>query len=182
MTKKKAADLSAIEAEYRAGQLSVCEIARRHGTHEKQVRRWAEKYSWSRDLTEEVRQGVKNAVVRAVSEKVSVRGKSDEQVLDSAVKRGTDAVKGHLARAEAIKSVVDKMLAALNVQLDTAKGRKAVARMLLGKSDGFANLVRAACEGADRIQKLERQALSLDDDAKKDDTPVNVHMNYAGRA
>ena len=55
MAKKSHVDWSKIEPLYRAGQLSVNEIARENGLTEGAIRKHAKKNGWTRDLTEQVR-------------------------------------------------------------------------------------------------------------------------------
>lgn len=67
MTKKPARpsiDWEAVEREYRAGQLSVKEIARQHGCTDTGITKRAKKHGWARDLTEKVRQEVKARMAR----------------------------------------------------------------------------------------------------------------------
>jgi hypothetical protein len=57
-------DWDAIEGPYRAGVLSVREIARKHDISEKAIRKHAEEFGWERDLTAKVQQKVRNDLVR----------------------------------------------------------------------------------------------------------------------
>lgn len=62
--RSKAVDWDAIERPYRAGVLSIREIARNHDLSEKAIRKHALEYGWERDLTEKVQQKVRNDLVR----------------------------------------------------------------------------------------------------------------------
>lgn len=61
---RKPIDWERIEQEYRAGQLSVCEIGRQHGLTEGAIRKRAKRDGWQRDLTERVKDEVRARLVR----------------------------------------------------------------------------------------------------------------------
>lgn len=63
MQARKPVDWERVEAEYRAGILSLREIAARHGVSHTLIRRHATHGKWTRDLTPKVRQAVSTAMV-----------------------------------------------------------------------------------------------------------------------
>lgn len=67
-------DWAAIERHYRAGQLSLNEIARQYGVSRPAITKKAEKEGWVRDLQEKIELATKNKVVAAVATK-AVTGK-----------------------------------------------------------------------------------------------------------
>ena len=58
-------DWDAIEREYRAGQLSVRQIARQYEISDKVIRNRAKALGWERDLTDQVTAKVRSDLVRA---------------------------------------------------------------------------------------------------------------------
>jgi hypothetical protein len=65
MSERKSVDWIAIEREYRAGQLSVREIARRSSVTEGAVRKHAKADGWTRALADKVREAVRERLVRS---------------------------------------------------------------------------------------------------------------------
>lgn len=58
-------DWEAIERDYRAGILSIRELASQHGVSDTAIRKHAKKHGWTRDLTAKVQERAKALVVRA---------------------------------------------------------------------------------------------------------------------
>ena len=66
---KREIEWAAIERHYRAGQLSLNEIARQYGVSRPAITKKAEKEGWVRDLQEKIELATKNKVVAAVATK-----------------------------------------------------------------------------------------------------------------
>lgn len=64
MNGKPKIDWEAIEREYRAGQLSIREVARKHGVSDTAIRKEAKAKGWKRDLADKVRKAVREEVFR----------------------------------------------------------------------------------------------------------------------
>jgi anti-sigma-K factor RskA len=62
--RRRAIDWERIEAEYRAGQLSIQEIARQHQVTDRAIRLRAASDGWERALAERMRQKVRECLVR----------------------------------------------------------------------------------------------------------------------
>ncbi len=154
-------DWEAIEREYRAGQLSVREIARSHDVTDAGIRKRAKHEGWSRDLTEKVRQAAKDAVVRnAVRGELSREPADEAETVQTFASRGARAIEGHLARAERLKLLADKLTTELETYM--AGGIPSV-QIFVSKADSPATIIRTLSDTAERIAKLERQALNLDE-------------------
>ena len=78
------ADWEGIEREYRAGQLSNVAIAKEFGITEGAIRKRAKRDKWKKDLTERVKQAVRDELVRdAVREtEIRTREASDPEVVE----------------------------------------------------------------------------------------------------
>ena len=113
---------AAIERHYRAGELSLNEIAKRYGVSRPGIQKRAEREGWVRDLSKKIEQATQNKVVAAVAkqqvagelplatkmaEKAYVDAYSDAAAaVDSQqrgdVKRALDVQRGLLAELEAL--------------------------------------------------------------------------------
>ena len=67
MTRRNDLDWDLIETDYRVAQLSIRQIAEKHGTEASTITRRAKKNGWTRDLTEAVRAATKAKVRNAVA-------------------------------------------------------------------------------------------------------------------
>lgn len=63
MSERKQADWEAIELAFRAGALSVREIAKQHGVSHEAIRKRAKAHGWARDLSAKVRKEVATQLV-----------------------------------------------------------------------------------------------------------------------
>jgi Lhr-like helicase len=83
-TKRKKIDWEAIEREYRAGVLSIREIARQFKCTDGAIRNKAKKYGWQRDLSEKVR---KRAQQKLLRKNVRTSNADDESIIEEASNR-----------------------------------------------------------------------------------------------
>ena len=170
---KPATDWERIEAEYRAGQLSVSEISRQFGPiTEGAIRKRAKRDGWQRDLSEQVRRAARSEAVRAqVRTDLSREPADDAEIVSAAATRGAKAIEGHLARAERIKALADKLTTELERYM---RGEPTSVSIFVAKADSPATIIRTLADTAERVQKIERQALNLDDpEADKGSGKVN---------
>ncbi len=149
-------DWEAIEREYRAGQLSVREIASRYGVNASTISRRAKRYGWERDLSERVRD-------RAHA-KSMLGGESgdDEAVVEAAADRGAQVLDTQRQDIREMRAQGQALLAELQ-QSDLDLPRKA-------------GTYRDLVQGMARLVPLERQAFNLDDNAGRGDDPLKSFM------
>lgn len=76
-SKRKQIDWERIEAEYRAGVLSLREIARARGCTEGAIRKKAKACGWDRDLSAKIEQAVRNREVRNRVRKLTATAEKD---------------------------------------------------------------------------------------------------------
>lgn len=156
---KPQVDWEAIEREYRAGQMSVREIARKFGiTHPAIVQR-AGREHWTPNLAERVKQAVKEKVLTAITDG------NTREVIEQAAQRGADIILSH--------------------QTSIAKQREQVTRVetkLVTFMDGIADMkeletAQGILESVARTKKvlfvLERQAFNLND-TQSDPRPTPI--------
>lgn len=160
-TEKRQVDWEAIEREYRAGQLSIREIGRLYDVTDTAIRKRAKQFNWMRDLAGKVRQAVKSTVVRnAVRNELSREPASEAETVRAFADRGARAIEGHLSRAGRLKLLADRLTEELEIYM---AGGKTSVEIFVSRSDSPATIIRTLADTAERIAKIERQALNLDD-------------------
>jgi len=165
--KRVRADWEAIGRDYRAGQVSVREISRRHGVSESAIRQHARKHDWRRDLSARIRQGVRSKV----AQHEAVYGEAaTEDTVSEAVERGVEIVRSHQSQLSRIKARLERVGAKLDEWLDPVErdNDEAVMRIFASKGDGVASLLQALTASTERVIRLERQAYALDADREDD--------------
>lgn len=162
-------DWDIIRKEVVAGQLSIKEIARRHGCSDTAIRKKSKNLGWERNLAGAVREQVRNKLVR------EVRGENaratNEEVIDAAAERGASVVRSHRADITSLRTLEQKLLEELGsdnspptkVHITSYLG--IVTQTVLGitVTERIAALQALANAQHKRIQ-LERQAYNLDED------------------
>lgn len=110
-------DWEAIEALYRAGSLSIREIAKRHGVSDTAIRKKAKADGWERDLTAKVRDKVRTALVRtevrtdgdANSEK-----RTEREIVEDAAAASIRLIREHRADIRDLRELATKLAAQLH--------------------------------------------------------------------
>ena len=159
--KRTPPDWEAIEREYRAGQLSIRQIAANHGVTHGGVRKRAANEGWTRDLTEKVQQAVKQRVVSSAVSNHPSREKVDteREIIAAAADRGASAVHGHLARAARLARIAERNLECLEA---LQSGQPLPFNCQTGKGDCTTTLIKATADLIERSANMERKALNLD--------------------
>lgn len=119
-----ATDWETIESEYRAGQLSVNEIARQAELTPAAVRNRAKRYGWVRDLSEQVRQATRAKLLTdAVTPGVTPQRAGD--TVEAAADRGASIVRLHRqdlatlrSQREALMSKFDEFMPLVSLPKD----------------------------------------------------------------
>ena len=105
----KKPDWEAIESAYRAGLLSIREIASKNGITDGAIRKRAKKENWSRDLSEKIKNKSDELVrTKEVRTKVRTENVLSERVLIEANTKVITTVRFH-RKMEAINSVPSKI-------------------------------------------------------------------------
>lgn len=89
-------DWEATERAYRAGVLSIREIAKLQGCSEGAIRKRAKAHSWERDLTERVNEKVRSELVR--SEVRTANSQTEREIVEVAAATVVQVVRGHRGR------------------------------------------------------------------------------------
>ena len=145
MPKRPKYDWEAIEREYRAGMLSIREIAKQQGCSDTAIRKKAKTSNWARDLSDQVRKRIQSDLVRS---KVCTSPVTDEDAIDHAAKRGVEVVRGHRKIIGDTIHLAERLIEASADEGLDPKNHSA--------------LFRTIAQGLAKVLPLERQAHNLD--------------------
>lgn len=149
---RKTPDWELAERLYRAGQLTLRQIAEQVGCTNAAVLKKARLKGWERNLSGRVRETVKARVSKGQVSKVSKTEKSpvdDDEIVEGQVAATLLVINSHDTRRGKIKAQIDKRLN----ELDAMSGDDAV----LPAIDGLKKLTETAL----KVELAEREALGL---------------------
>jgi transposase-like protein len=183
-------DWEAIEKEYRAGQLSVAEIARQHGLSHPAILKRAKRDGWTRNLASRIKQAVTAKLVTD-----GVTGNSASETVELAAARGVQVIREHRTLIGKCFALVQRLVEQLDEaseqreEIEAAiheatSGASAAARRaammravsLVAHSQIAGNLGNAL----KTLIALERQAFALDDERGPVDTGPYQIVQYDG--
>jgi AcrR family transcriptional regulator len=181
-----ATDLNRVDRLYRAGLLSVREIARECNVPEPNIRYHAKTRGWKRDLTDEMRQRTKTKLVENLAKVFSgnevvdkLKQVTDEEIIEEASKTQVEVVRQHQATLGSGHSLTMRMLNELDASTthrgeleQMIRSEVAVERQTaLFKAVSLpqrAAVMRDLATAARLWVTLERQAFNIADDRDKD--------------
>ncbi|MGB2336204.1 MAG: hypothetical protein ACPH5V_02750 [Alcanivorax sp.] len=182
-TTRKQYDWEAIERVYRAGQLSIREIAKKYGPTEGTVRQRAKRYSWSRDLTQDVQKRTKDKLLR--TDVRTPNAQEDSAIVEEAAERGAEIVRSHRRDINDARGICGLMMAELR---DSTVHNEAIADVIEKQADdeewdgkaraaarraislqSRAGVMRDMANSMKVLQGLERTAFNLDDQPNEKD-------------
>jgi hypothetical protein len=171
-------DWEAIKREYRAGQLSISEIAAQFGCRRETISRRATKEGWTRDLAPAVRKAVASKVTRITSQ-VTDPNVTDDEIIEKAADRGAEVITLHRQDIAALRELEAKLIAELRdnpTKLYLAQYQGQIIEKTVGLT--AAERAQAANNLANVQHKriaLERQAFNLNDSGFDDpDAPDSI--------
>jgi len=153
-------DWEAIEREYRAGQLSIREIAKQYKITDSAIRQKANALNWTRDLTNRVKAQVHNTLLCTELRTPHART-TEREVVDAAAARGVEVILRHRRDCARLTEARDQLL----VQLE-GLGPEAV--NLRSRASTFESLTRATVQ----LQNAERRLFNLDAVSTQQDDDV----------
>jgi hypothetical protein len=184
MTEKKAADWELIESHYRAGILSLREIAAAcPGANHVAIARRAKKYGWSQDLSAKIKSKADDIVTRrAVTEAVTAdRAVSDRAVVDANAHAIADVRLSHrqdISRArrlgakllDELESLTDEQgtIKALIAQFKEGDHEDDEAMGKIGALPSRTKTLKELSETMKTLVALERQAYGIDDQSAEE--------------
>ena len=157
--RKDQIDWEAVERDYRLGQLSVREIARRHEIEASTITRRAKKEVWARDFSEEVKARTRAGLVDIAKQQAQQHATASNTALrdgiDIAVETNLRVLRQHQAgiRENAVR------LQRLTEKFDVLAEEAADLNEMSKAAGSFESLVRAQ----KTLVGLEREALNIDD-------------------
>jgi uncharacterized protein YjcR len=173
-----------VERLFRAGIISVAEIARQFGVRESNIRHYAHKHGWpKRDLTNQVRQLTKTKIVENLS-KVFKDGEdrlkqlSDENIIEEAARTQVEVIRQHQDNCSKGHKLTMRLLGELDtttaymgelqqlISSSVAPNRQEALRRAISLQTR-AQVMKDLAAAARTWVSLERQAFSIADD--KDD-------------
>ncbi|MDA3904148.1 MAG: hypothetical protein PF441_11955 [Desulfuromusa sp.] len=182
MATRKKIDWESIQDQYRAGQLSISEIARQHTITPGAIHNKAKRYGWSRDLTDKVRERVKAKLVTE-----DVTGHNADAIIESASDIGVAVIRTQRKDIAKLQSLEQSLLSELGdeenkptkVHVSNYQGEVKLTPLLITVTDRASALQSLANVQHKRIQ-LQRQAFNLDDN-KGGDNPLEDFFNEIQR-
>lgn len=156
---KPATDWEAIEREYRAGQLSLREIARVHGVSDTAIRKKAKEKAWERDLTKQVQEAVRAKLVREDGSQGShPQRTTDRDIVQDTAARAVEVVRSHRRSLSQLNAIGDILAERLAQHLEgiTPDGPG------LGDKESPSDMLEKLSRTRQRAIQLERQAFNLD--------------------
>lgn len=158
---KPRADWEMIEREFRAGQLSIRQIADISGVTEGAIRKRAKRDQWTRALADKVREAVREKLVRVDGTQDGTQSPraSNAEIVEAASLRGLDVTLTHrrdISQLHGIKRVLaDALAAKLN-------GGSSGVENFMGEKESPGDLLEKLSRVTARLIPLERQAFNLD--------------------
>lgn len=173
MPKKRKIDWEAIEREYRAGQLSNCEIARNFKCSESAIRKKAKQLEWKKNLSKKVRERVREKLVR---EEVRGDPTHEEDIIEGAANRAFSVIQSHRKDAQQQRGILEK----LNNIIDGRMPKKDPGKELLKFQEikEVSIIQRNAAMALDKLVGIERKAFNIDVTVGDDDAPDSVTIQY----
>ena len=182
MGSKQAFDWEAIERDYRAGLLSIREVAARHGCTHTAINKRAKADGWERDLQAKIKAKAEALVSkREVSSEVSSKAaETERQIVEANAEAIVSVRMAHRGDIRRSRSLANKLLAELEQLTDHRELAEAFGG-IMRKPDGFGNdrlndlyhkiialpnrtkIMRELADTLKVLIALERQAYNLDD-------------------
>lgn len=176
-SKRKTIDWEAVERDYRAGMLSIRELAKLHDISDKAVRNKAKELGWERDLTEKIAEKAKADLVRAESAPADLE--TERTIIDTAAASIVTVVRGHRKRITRQTQLVDILTeqlveAAVNrsdveeaIEEETANDQTGQRKAMMLRSVSLQSHSAIAVNLANALKTLvglERQAFNIKDE------------------
>lgn len=181
----KQPDWEAIERAFRAGALSIRNIADRNGVSDTAIRKKAKALSWERDLSEQVRKEVRNKLVRGeVRDDQCANHERDAEIVEEAAEEGATVVRSHRRDIRKASNLANLLMDDL---LTTIQRREEIEEEIEAETSEDSNGMRRATmlsavslpsnaktlfqlsSAMKNLQVLERTAFGLDDKEQSKD-------------
>lgn len=149
-------DWTEIEAEFRAGSLSIRAIAEKHGISDTAIRSHCKKHGITRDLSANVRQATRGKL--ALAEVEDAASKTDEEIVADAADVAAAIVLSHRSGLAEWRGIAARLSKSLSTMKITEENH-----------DKFARSLNAGVDAQLKVIKGERQAYNLDEEGNQND-------------
>jgi len=192
--KRKKLDWERIEVEYRAGILSIREIARRNGCSHQAISKHAKEEGWERDLTARVQLAIKQKLIDRTARQNNITGslpkslpEEERQLIDIAAEDISRVVVLHRTHARKARKTVELLLGQL---VDAAEHRSEIEAEIDKETGGDHSTVRRdrmlravslqshsvisvnLANSFKTLVSIERQAYALDEKESEKKSPL----------
>lgn len=184
--KKARTDWEAVERDYRAGKLTLREMATKHGCTNGRICQVSKEKNWTRgDLQEVVRKATQAALIEQdLSTEVSRVKQGLSDTVAAAVELNKQVILQHRGDLKSTRNVMIDMLTELATTTKSADQLEAMFESLTDELTGPAKMAAAQqfrdfmrlhtrigsvhklADALKKVQELERKAFNLDDDSK----------------
>lgn len=174
MVRKEKHDWEAIEREFRAGVLSIREIANQHECSDTAIRKRMNKLGIERDLSKRVKEKVRTELVRA--EVRTANPLTEKEIVEHAAATQVDVVRSHRKRIGETSEVVTTLIGQLrDVASDRTEIEEVIVRETADDPQRRAQMLKAVSlpthavtannlvNALKSLVAMERQAFSIDD-------------------
>ena len=175
---KPSIDWEAVHREYRAGQLSVREIARQFDIAESGIRRKAKAEGWDRDLTEQVNKKVRNKLVRSAQSAQDAQQKpgfTENDIIDAAADRAVQMIQLHRQDIATQRQLINKLQIKILKKLTLEEEGKAGDQPELSMVE-TAVILKHIATAMSKVIPLERQAFNIQEDDKPPDERILIKL------
>jgi len=154
---KKSPDWERIEAQYRAGAMSLREIAAEHGITEGAIRKRAKRDEWIRDLAEKVRIKADDLVRKEqVRNSVRIETPTERQVINEVAATEAHVRISQRSDISRSRALCMSLLAELEAQTADVTSLAALGEMMRAEDD----------RGVDKLNELYRAVIGLPERTK----------------
>lgn len=188
---KPRTDWESIERDYRAGVLSIREVAKIQGVTDGAIRKKAKAEGWERDLTDKVNAKVKSELVRTEVRSANVR--TDREIVEHAAATVVEVVRSHRRGISSAQNIVGLLMAQLTdvagkrdefevaIDIETAEDKTTQRRTQLMKAisiPSHASTVRDLSTAMKNLVGLERQAFNIANEGEREGDSVSELLEF----
>jgi predicted DNA-binding protein YlxM (UPF0122 family) len=178
MPRRKIIDWEGIEQDYRAGQFSLHEIAKKHEITHQAISIRAKRKGWKRDLSRQVK---KRLAEKLVTDVVG-RPATEEEITEAAAQRAVELIKLHRKDIANLQEQEQKILAELGdnpTKLWVGQYQGQVIEHVVGIAvTERASALQALASVQHKRIALERQAYGIDDDGRRPDHIEELNITF----
>lgn len=185
---RKPVDWQAVERDYRTDKLTLRELAQKHGANHATIARRAGREGWAKDLTGAIRQATNARVIaETVQQKCDTAQQNATDAVLVAAEVNTRVILGHRQGLNRLTEIKGKLLAQIEQAAEHMVDLAEVIEMVRKPDDNGIDRANDALRKAmsrsalvddlkkladvdEKVRKGEREAFSLDVEAKQDDS------------